>query len=166
MLGFAMIRAINSTVYKAPSSHGHQRHYLKRNSTSSLCSKRSSWTALDGAAKTKVVQTVYIGKDISSKGHWRKLNDRFEGLRSGICLDCVRTDRNSLVERESRYCSRVVLWQRGSTKQQWAKRREDSYTKVAIDIRPSMIQEYTIQTYIGLGEILSNRLKSSRLGYL
>lgn len=64
----ARCRAINSTVYKAPSSHGHQRHYLKRSSTSTLCSKRSSWTALDGAAKTKVVQAVHIGKDTSSKG--------------------------------------------------------------------------------------------------
>lgn len=38
--------------------------------------------------------------------------------------------------------------------------------KVTINIRRSMEQEYTIQKYVGLGEILRNRLKDPPLGYL
>lgn len=30
-------------------------------------------------------------KGYKLEGHWHKLNDRFEGLRSGISLDCAET---------------------------------------------------------------------------
>lgn len=38
------------------------------------------------------------GNEYKFEGDLRRLKERFEGLRKGICLDCVRTDCNSLGE--------------------------------------------------------------------
>lgn len=49
------------------------------------------------------------GNEYKFEGDLRRLKERFEGLRKGICLDCVRTDCNSLGEGKYQYCSREIL---------------------------------------------------------